>query len=291
MEYQLNMSLKECQSDMRYMFIWLKSWQEKSQKEFTNMINSQSTIIEQSLGTLVEKVNELQTQLSAVKKERDNLLETVATMGSDIAKLQAKLPSPRALPDSEENPCQDAEEIDCLRNQDQDVEVGSKMNIDDNDLEEHIDDAVNYPETFSSIQGIAEEAKVTDKIEERKTVQLSNKDLPEKETNNHDDLKMHTESNHKRGNSKLKCKYCPYTSDQMNAYRTHIQSSHKRETRKLHCKYCPYASDSTSRMKDHMIVHKSDKRTKFTCGECGVAHSRKRDLMRHIREVHQKYEI
>ena len=80
MEYQLNMSHKESQSELRYMFTRLKSWQEESQREFSNIINSQSTIIDNNLSNLVEEIDELQTQLSAVKKERDHLLEKVADM-------------------------------------------------------------------------------------------------------------------------------------------------------------------------------------------------------------------
>ena len=256
MEDPPNKNHKECQSELRRMFTRLKSWQEESQREFSNIMNSQSIIIDKGIDNLVEEVGELQAQLSAVKKERDNLLETVADMGSEITKLQAKLPSSDALPDTEQNPCQDAEEIDCQRSQDQDVEVGSKMNIDDNDLEDHIDDAVGYPETFSSIEGVTDEDEVTDKTEERETVHLTNEGLPEIEIETNHDLKTHIESIHKMGKNRLKCKYCPYWNDRMSQMKDHVEGVHGKK--------------------------------RFNCGECKFTRSRKRDLMRHIREVHQE---
>ena len=266
------MNHKGCESELRYMFTRLKSWQEESQREFYNIINSQGTLIDKSLVNLVEDVDELQTQLSAVKKERDNLLQTVANMGIEITKMKAELPSQNVLPDSEESPCQNVGENDCHN---QDIKGGSKMNVDDNDLEYHIDDALNHPETDISFEGIADEAEVTDQTEGRKTDQLNNEGFPEREINNHDDLKMHIESDHNRGKSKIKCKYCPFTSDLIDAYRTHIEAHHKREMSKLKCKYCPYASDSMTRMKDHKTVHK---RAKVT--------NNYDDLKGHIESVH-----
>ena len=296
------MNHKGCQGELRNLFTRLKSWQEESHREFSNIIDLQSTIIDNSLGNLVKEVDELQAQLCVVKKERDNLLETVANMGSEITKIEAELPSQNAMPDSEERPCQ---EIDFRRSQDQDAIGGSKIN--DNDLEDHIDDALNYPETLLSFEGIADEAEVTDQTEGSENDQLSKKGLPERVVNNHDDLKMHTISDQKRGNSKLKCKYCPYTSDWMDKYRTHIESHHQREMSKLKCKYCPYASDSMSRMKDHIAVHKTAKVTnnhddlkrhiesvhkagkdRLKCKHCPYWTDWMRDMKDHVEGVHQK---
>ena len=96
---------------------------------------------------------------------------------------------------------------------------------------------------------------MTDQIEVRETDQLSNEGLPEKVTNNHDDLKLHIESVHKMGKSRLKCKYCPYWTDWMSTMKDHVKAVHQK--------------------------------ARFNCGECKFTRQRKRDLMRHIREVHQ----
>ena len=287
MEYQLaqRSRSKECQIEQRYMFTRLKSWQEKSQREFSNFINSQSTIMDKSLGNLVEEVDELQTQLSAVKKERDNLLETVANMGSEITKLHAKLPSPDALPDTEENPCQDAQETSCHRSQDHDVKEGSKISIDDNELEEHIDDAVDYPGMFLSSDGITDEAVVTDQTrKDRETVQLRNEGLPEKETTNAD-LDIHMESVYTMGGNKFKCKHCPYTSAGKSHMKDHIEARHERA--RLHsCKECGYMPPRKKGLNKHMKdVHGKVKM--HVCEDCGYSVSRKTLLTSHRLYVHE----
>ena len=82
---------KNYQLDMGQLFTNLHSWGQHSQKEFaalmlhshaefSNIINSQGTIMGKNIGNLVEEVSNLKEQLSVITQERDDLLETVESL-------------------------------------------------------------------------------------------------------------------------------------------------------------------------------------------------------------------
>ena len=64
--------MQNCQGDVRHLFTKLHSWREESQREFSNIINSQSTVIGEGIQNLVEEVNGLQAQLSIITQGRDS---------------------------------------------------------------------------------------------------------------------------------------------------------------------------------------------------------------------------
>ena len=65
--------MQNCQGEVRHLFTKLHSWQEESQREFSNIINSQSTVIGEGIQNLVEEVNGLQAQLSIITQGRDSI--------------------------------------------------------------------------------------------------------------------------------------------------------------------------------------------------------------------------
>ena len=277
MENQRNKSHEECQSELRYLFKRLTSWKEESQIKFSNIINSQSTIIENGISNLVEEVSDLQAQLSVITKERNNLLETVENMGGEIKSLQAKLPSLDILPKSEENHSQDADKIDNRRTQAQDVEERSKLiNDDDYDLDSHIDDA----ESNTKCEEITDEVEGPDQQkEEKKTVQLTNAPLHKKNMETHMELVKTMEK------IKVKCKHCPYISRDKSHLKDHIEAVHERGSVK-HCVECGFKPSRNRDMKYHM-QRKHGKTIRHVCEDCGHEESQKSLMTVHKLYVHE----
>ena len=282
MENQHNKSHEECQSELRYLFKRLTSWREESQKEFSFIINSQSTIIEKGMGNLVEEVSDLQAQLSVITKERNNLLEIVENMSGEIKMLEAKLPSPDALPESEESFCQDAKERGCKRTRSQDIDEGSKMiNDDDYDLDNHIDNAGSNTKS----EGKTDEAEVTDQQKEKGvTVQLTNEPLPKKKAN-HGDMETHIELVKTMEKIKVKCKHCPYISRDKSHLKDHIEAVHERGSVK-HCVECGFKPSRNRDMKYHM-QRKHGKTIRHVCEDCGHEESKKSLMTVHKLYVHE----
>ena len=70
-------SHRDSQSEVRDLFSKLDSWMEESQRQFCTIINSHIRSITMSVDDLVEEVGRLKNELSAVKNERNVLIETV----------------------------------------------------------------------------------------------------------------------------------------------------------------------------------------------------------------------
>ena len=282
MKNQPNMSRRPCQSDLKYLFKELNSWKEESQIKFSNIINCQSTVIENGISNLVEEVSDLQAQLSVITKERNNLLETVENMSGEIKSLQAKLPSLDALPKPEENLSLGTDKIDCHKTQARDVEEQSKMiNDDDYDLDDH---TVNAASSTAS-EGITHEAEATDQQkEERKTVQLTNAPLHKKKAN-HGDMETHMELVKIMEKIKVKCKHCPYISRDKSHLKDHIEAVHERGSVKQ-CVECGFKPSRNRDMKYHM-QRKHGKTIRHVCEDCGHEESKKSLMTVHKLYVHE----
>lgn len=75
---------KNSQSEVSDFFSKLNSWMEESQRQFSNLVNSHSTHITKGFNELDAEVGQLHAELSAIKKERAVLLETVSHLNSEI---------------------------------------------------------------------------------------------------------------------------------------------------------------------------------------------------------------
>ena len=80
----------------------LSAWRDESHKEFSNIINIHSSVINKGVNDLVEEVSDLKVKLSDVTKERDGLLETVHNLSNEIRQRNDELNSPQLLLEHEE---------------------------------------------------------------------------------------------------------------------------------------------------------------------------------------------
>ena len=172
MENQLRYDHKEFKSDFKYLITRLNAWREVSHREFSNVIDSQSTIINKGISNLFGEVSNLQAQLSIITKERNNLLLTVGTLNCEIRKLNENIPSSHIMLDSEASISTDDQETYNNLSQVIDKEEGTKMTNDSKDLEDHIQDAILLSEDVTD----QDELNTT---QERDRVKLSNEKVKE----------------------------------------------------------------------------------------------------------------
>ena len=89
------------QSEVGHFFEQLRRWREESEKEFTNFMQRHSGHISKCINDLVEEVSDLKVELSLIKIERNDLLETINNLSSDIRQRSEELPKPQPLLETE----------------------------------------------------------------------------------------------------------------------------------------------------------------------------------------------
>ena len=72
------------QSEVKDLFSELGSWMEESRRKFSNIIFLHNSNIIKGVNDLVEANVKLQAELSAVKKEKNVLIETVNSLNGEI---------------------------------------------------------------------------------------------------------------------------------------------------------------------------------------------------------------
>ena len=105
---------QDWQTEVWNLFKNLNSWQEESNNQFSNIINSYDKSIKKGIGELAQEVCDLKTQLSEATKvyrenyttitdERNVLLETVKNLNDEIRQLNAKLLAAQTITAPEAN--------------------------------------------------------------------------------------------------------------------------------------------------------------------------------------------
>ena len=126
---QMSKNQHDSQGEVRDFFGKIMLWRNESQREFLNIVDTHSNIINEAMCSLVEEVSDLKAQLSVTRKERNKLIETVKNMSRKIQKQQ---------PDNEELQNLDSREVGYLKNE----ETGIKrllVGYEDEDIEHHGD--------------------------------------------------------------------------------------------------------------------------------------------------------
>ena len=129
----------DTQSEVRKFLNELKTWREESQTQFSNIIHSYTGTIGKGIGELVDEVCDLKAQLSASTKDRNDLIQTINNMSSEISKLSAELSMTQAMQKHEDTQNRLTREVEDIDIQEQDAE-GSKNG---EGCEAHIHNATN----------------------------------------------------------------------------------------------------------------------------------------------------
>ena len=284
------------QLDMRHLLTNLHSWGEQSQKEFaalmlhsyaefSNIINSQGTIMSKNIENLVEEVRKLKEQLSLITQERDDLLETVESLNIKIMHDQEVAPDLGSLESG--NP-EVADEITFEQNEYSTASNGTEYSEDDVDDVEPI----KTPIKNHNKKDASQFEEIIDKNEEINHL----KESTESKTNVLEtDWKRHTSRSGTGWMCELKvpdptCRQpdgisCPYTSSLAHHMKEHVEASHLK-IRNHFCKECDYSSYRKQTLNKHVkTVHA--KTGRYVCQECGHAEHKKMLLMSHMSSVHK----
>ena len=309
MKFDSNMAgQSNSQSQVNDLFEKLISWREESHKEISYIINSYNSHVKMGINNLVNEVSNLQDELSAIRKERTVLLETVENLNGDIrhlnAKMSSKQPSEDKIDHMQESKQEEYSNTDIL----EDIDTGEAVRrpeipSEQNELMECSDyEAIseqNAEEPISgSKDGISEDLICSDcnfafSSNENLAIHVknvhANLDLSEASEECDDEPKQpwnitndeivkskHPETLHKAMEKK---------SIQLHP-RAHTRG--KLEKKKNHiCGECDNAFRDKYTLNRH-IKAKHDKIKDHICKECGYATFGKDALKKHIIEVHYK---
>ena len=300
----MNESHKDGRSEAKDLFMKLNSWKEESQREFStfmfntyaefsNIISSQSPIIDQGIDNLLEEVSDLKAQLSIMTQERNDLNETVENLSCRNRKLSDKL---------EENLSKNIQEIG-----------GSAVhNPETKEEEEHLNygkisnKTVQQPKKIPSSEqnnwevndiehvSLGEEVPEDVEQEEREEIHENIEGYDEKKTNDVSEQLVQFEDTQgnlhtlirpvvNKGRRKHTCENCPYTSTSRSHLKEHVENVHEK-IRRHFCKECDYASYRKRGLTHHIkMVHE---KSINVCEDCGYAETRKALLNSHRASVH-----
>merc|ERR1712154_133747 len=92
------------------LFNELGSWHDKSQIEFSNILNSHNTNIIEGINSLISEVHDLHEQLRITTKEKNTFIKTVENLNGEIRNLKSEVITLRSLHQAQQNYAQDKEE-------------------------------------------------------------------------------------------------------------------------------------------------------------------------------------
>ena len=307
---------KDCQREVWNLFEKLSSWRDESQKQISHIINFHSSSVNKGINDLVREVDDLQAELSTIRKERNVLLETVGNLNGEIRHLSYKLPITQPLPEPEDNLDQDIGQVSSeeeipdttehymerprLGNETtKEVEFLDYEDISDQNIEQQI---LRSPENTSE-DFVCSESNFSFSMQENLTIHLENvhsklelNDVGpglNDELNNQSEISTFDilESNfkggvaRKTGDRKLKCEKCPYIPYNISSLKSHIKAVHDK-IRNHVCGECGYAASQKINLKKHKnMVHRMGER-KFKCDKCPCMAHYKYQVKQHFSEVH-----
>ena len=308
------------QHQVRNLFEKLRSWREVSQKEFSIIVDMYSNSITKSTNDLIGEVGDLKVQLSAIKKENNNLLETVNNVSAENRQLRAQILLIQDLPGSEQNCNHDSEEGDLcdteelhLKRPIVNTEVYKSKTFEDcgyiadptvplnendqNNFSKTVDaDANNIDEEVTEdINTIKnQELHMEDHICPKCNFPCENLDIhlnnihSEFDLNNinqseNEEIEPNCDSDKREETIVQNIKYSLGHGAQI---RSSIQDDYQKQHLKHVCYACGYVSSKKSDLKMH-IKQVHEKIRDHACTECEFTASQKNNLKAHIERVHE----
>ena len=289
-----------------------------TQKQISDIIDSHNRILRNGISDLVNEVGDLKDELTAMRKERIVLLETVEIMNGEIRHLRTRVPKQPSQEEAvihftkEESPNEDKlHENDTF----DDIE-GSRGPTEANELISSSDqETISVQNEEKHIPNTAENTSEEFVCLECNLALSSNENLAVHMKDVHYSLKSwegyngnsnqveglsgdeNVESNHQsrilshvRGVHENMNNYKNTESDNTSLDKSNLKGqivAVHNKVEKYACEQCHYVSAKKSNLDSH-IKATHDKMKKRDCGECGKSFTRQDCLRRHIDEVHDK---
>ena len=244
-------------------------WREESQRRLINIIYSYNKSINEGFNDLVKEVSDLQTKLSVIKNEVDDLPGEVFDFKDDLGQQNSNVPHVANSKISDEevhlNNGNIAHHTMWPQNQIQSNEEASFSNS----ISKEISTVVPYD------NNVGADEEVT-------------KDLVE--TNMGNEL-LTQNGRQEQGCKKYNCKQCPYTSLCSAHVKRHVEGIHekrKHTIRKFECERCPFVTHVSRQVLKRHLNNVHDKINNHVCEDCGYASTIKANLMIHIESIHKR---
>ena len=287
-EYQVDMRKEVCQSEVRHLLKELKSWREESNRKFNTIIDFHTDKINKGINDFAEEVSSLQSKLSRITRERDDLLDGIGKLSRENRQLKAVINIVKPVKpkyDRKEKYSQDSQ----TSSDETDIEEHNLKDDNSADEENHLDNQPDvkdsrfskYAEAFDvEIKREHEEEEVTDEgdIVHHEEI-IDEGDLHESEQN---------EVLQGGGNQESmdQSYYSKSETSEMKSFKGMKLLNKCKLNKKQLCEQCPYETSNKSRLQQHCKeVHGNIKDHK--CKKCGYAASRKSSLNRHKKSVHK----
>ena len=290
------MAQEGCLHRARDLFNELGSWQDESQKQFSNIINLHNANLIKGINDLVAEVYGLQSQLSNTAKERNVLIETVKNLNDEIRQLKSEaMLLQRLPPEPEEGQIENTEYVEdidsegsygivngtqeesTIINSDHLYEANS-YKLSDNDSNDRVQDAANEED------GQVEECAVD------REAMMALKEVPNYCSKSQIRKEINTEAAKQEVIKNFECELCQYKTKSRRNLNEHINRQHNKEKIITHCNECAKAFKDKNSMKQHIRnVHFGTK--KFKCEQCPFTSSYPGSLKTHIKGVHDKIKL
>ena len=298
---------RSSQNEIYDLFEKLISWRDESHKEISSIINSHNSTVKKGINDLVKEVNNLQDELSVIRKERHVLLETVENLNGEIRHLSTKSKKPSQDKEFDHN--QDLKQEDCSNTKFLDdrntceairrPEIPSDQSelIDSSDYEDisdqNADEVISNTEDDIPEDFICSVCNFAFSSNENLAIHVknvhANPDLSEETQGEDEGLKQPRDIRNdeiekgdfpERLQKTIESKILPLHPE------THTKRELEREIDHK-CKKCGKAFWDKSNLRRHIkSVH--NKMKDHICKECGYSASQKIALKKHIKAVHDK---
>ena len=314
---------QDCQSQVMDLIEKFSSWRDESHRQMSNIISSHSRSISKGFNVIVQEVSDLQTEISALRKERNVLLETINNLNGDIRQMSTKEPSAEPEEDlNQDSDKLDASEMEILYIKEECVEplginyendeeekffengdnlhqnehqqnngyqMGDQDNLNESNVNEWASLVVNNSvQVGPDTDGPGDEVVRSDK-EYRKTKGRNGKSSFTEKKNSKPHNPYHSKN--------LVCLVCDLTFSTNENLRIHFRNIHSKRKinnkgknqggdRKLTCEQCQYETTWQNALKRHIkTVH--DKIRNRACSECTYITDRRDSLKRHMGSAHK----
>ena len=320
--YKVDNSKRYCQSEVKYLLQQLRSWREESNRQFSNIIDSQTSNINKGINDLADEVGDLKTKLAVITQERNNLVRNVKKLSGENRNLKATIHIVQPTPDLEENEKQGNQGGDCpedVNHSNKELTVDSPGNCRENG---------DHEQDFPNVEGadptvvqqnknpLNDQNKLNDTIlNDYHEIEIKDEAFDEEVTNEDDvgpkgslipmpgddhncpecGFMFSTEGNLRIHFNNVHSNFKPME-DQSRREALEIKTSRgvklqnkSKEDERLKCYHCHYETFRKAHLEEHIkAVHEKIKDHK--CEECDYASVRKSHLIRHRNNIHKKGE-
>ena len=273
-----------CQSEVRYLLKELRSWREESNRKFNTIIDFHTDNIKKGINDLGEEVCDLQSKLSLITRERNDLLESIDKLSGENRQLKAMINIVKPKSDPKEKHSQDSH----TSSDETDNEEHNLKDDNSSDEENHLGNQPNvYDSSFRKYADVFDVEIKHEHEEEEATDEGDN--VHYDEVVDKGDLHQSGQCEVLQGGGNHESRD---ESKHSKSEGLEITSSNGRKfqnkfkwNKKLLCEHCTYETSSKGRLQQHCKdVHEKNKDHK--CKKCGYAASRRSSLIRHKKSVH-----